>query len=80
VGDVNDLSGKVALITGGSKGIGLGIVQRSIEQGASVLVVANDSQSLTSVSAQVAHPDRLDVLTADVSSSDDMQAWSGHTG
>lgn len=71
---MNDLSGKVALITGGSKGIGLGIVQRFIEQGASVLVVANDSQSLTSVSAQVAHPDRLDVLTADVSSSDDMQA------
>lgn len=38
--------GKVALITGGSRGIGLGIAQRLVDEGASVVITGRKQESL----------------------------------
>ncbi|WP_062052156.1 SDR family NAD(P)-dependent oxidoreductase [Bacillus sp. JCM 19034] len=45
------LQGKVALVTGGSKGIGLSITNALLEEGANVVVVARESEALTEVEA-----------------------------
>lgn len=48
-----DLSGKAAIVTGGAKGIGLGIVQRLSEAGAKVLVADIDEQEAAKVAQTV---------------------------
>jgi 2-deoxy-D-gluconate 3-dehydrogenase len=47
--DVFNVSGKVALVTGGALGIGFGIVKRLIEGGAKVLVTDKDEKALAAV-------------------------------
>ncbi len=71
---MNDLTGKVALVTGGSQGIGLGIAQVFLEQGAGVPVVAKRAQSLKTMTTQIVSSDRLERFAGDVSKSTDMQA------
>jgi NAD(P)-dependent dehydrogenase (short-subunit alcohol dehydrogenase family) len=71
---LSDLSGKVALVTGGSQGIGLGIVQHFIELGAKVVACANHEASLSSMLEGNHSTAQLAVYQGDVSISDDMQA------
>ena len=52
------LAGKRALITGGSKGIGLAAVDEFLALGAQVLIVARGEAELTSVVAERAEADR----------------------
>ncbi len=69
-----NLLGKVAVVTGGSKGMGLGIATRFVRQGARVAICANDTESLTAAEAAIdAGSDVLSIL-ADVSRADDMEA------
>src|SRR5437868_15105034 len=42
-----NLQNKKALVTGGTKGIGLAVVKEFLELGAEVLVVARDTKSIT---------------------------------
>ncbi len=49
-----DLSGKVAVVTGGAKGIGQGIARRLAEAGASVLVVDIDAEGAQATAAGIA--------------------------
>lgn len=66
------LAGKTAIVTGGTKGIGLAIVRRFMAEGANVLVVARDAdpQQLQSDGADT----RLVCRHGDVSSEDTARA------
>lgn len=59
------LSGKKAVVTGGSKGIGEATVKEFLALGAEVLAVARKQEDLDALKQQ--HPERLHVLSADVS-------------
>lgn len=51
--DIFSLTGKIALITGGAKGIGLGISRVLCRAGASVIVIGRDKEALTQASAEL---------------------------
>ena len=49
----NKLNGKTALITGGSKGIGLGIAEAMVKQGMNVAVTSRDQQAADEAAASL---------------------------
>lgn len=57
------LQGKVAVVTGASRGIGFAMVQRFLQEGATVYAVARHIETLTALSAEnhALFPVRLDV-------------------
>lgn len=67
-----DLSGKIALVTGGSKGMGLGIAKRFCEQGANVVICSNDPASLAAAETEIDGGKKLVSVLADVSRAGDM--------
>ncbi len=50
---MNELKGKTALVTGGSRGIGKGIAHRFIEAGASVMLVSRKGDACESAAAEL---------------------------
>ncbi len=50
------LDGKVALVTGGSRGIGRAIAQTFVESGASVMITSRKSESLAEVCKEIGGP------------------------
>jgi len=60
---------KVAIVTGGSKGIGLGIVKEFISKGINVLVIARNEESLLRLKANY-NAELIEILVGDVSDID----------
>jgi NAD(P)-dependent dehydrogenase (short-subunit alcohol dehydrogenase family) len=60
------LSGRHALVTGASRGIGAAIAAALAAEGARVSLVGRDPARLTAVSAQLGGPDRAAAIVADV--------------
>ncbi len=66
-----DLSGKVALVTGGGQGLGLGIVLKMAEQGADIAIADLNEENAASAARQVealgrkAYTARMDVTDRD---------------
>jgi hypothetical protein len=54
---IESLKGQSAVVTGGSRGLGLGLVEALVDRGARVTVVARDEKQLTTVR------ERLGVIT-----------------
>ena len=61
------LAGKVAVVTGSSRGIGRGIATRLVEEGADVLFCARGAEALDEAVGSVGGPGRAQGLVADVS-------------
>jgi NAD(P)-dependent dehydrogenase (short-subunit alcohol dehydrogenase family) len=74
--DGYDFDGKVALVTGGSRGLGLVLARQLVREGAHVTLIARDSQELQRAADNIHrdHPD-ADVLmaVADVRRPDDVE-------
>ncbi|MDE0202935.1 MAG: glucose 1-dehydrogenase [Rhodospirillaceae bacterium] len=68
-----DLSGKVAFVTGGSKGMGFGIARAFLACGASVAICSNEPESLARAQAQLDAGGDLLSIEADVSLGDDVK-------
>lgn len=62
-----ELTGKVVLVAGSSRGIGLGVCEAFLREGASVVVTGRDGDAVAAAEAQLAAPDRV-------------LAWQGDTG
>jgi 3-oxoacyl-[acyl-carrier protein] reductase len=61
------LTGKIALVTGSSRGIGRGIATRLVEEGADVVFCARGQETLAQAVEAVSGPGRAHAVVADVS-------------
>jgi len=57
------LGGKIALVTGGTAGIGLATAQRFVKEGAYVFATGRRQTELTAVKADTSNLDDLDKLS-----------------
>lgn len=71
--------GKVAIVTGGSRGIGFAIARALLERGFRVTICGRDRHALEQASATLGVGDRLLALVADVSSIDDVHRMFADT-
>jgi len=67
------LSGRHALVTGASRGIGVAIAQRLLDDGARVTLLGRQLESVAAVAARLS-AERCHAVAADVSSADQMRA------
>jgi short-subunit dehydrogenase len=64
---IASLKGQRAVVTGGSRGLGLGLVEALIDRGVQVTVVARDEKSLTAVRERLGvHTVSADITDATV--------------
>ncbi|MEM1321829.1 MAG: SDR family oxidoreductase [Bacteroidota bacterium] len=68
------LHNKTALITGGTKGIGLGIAQSLLAEGMNVAITSRSKSAAEGVAAALGHPDRVLGIAADVRNFEAQQA------
>lgn len=64
------LQGKAVVLTGAGSGIGRGIAQRLVADGAEVLALDRDGDGLRETAALCSGPGRIELLTADVTNPD----------
>lgn len=70
-----DLSGKTAIVTGGAKGIGLGIVERLSEAGAKVVIADFDEESAKNAEQELSEKGRSTVAyKVDVADEDQIKS------
>jgi 2-deoxy-D-gluconate 3-dehydrogenase len=73
--DLFDLSGKVAIVTGGNGGIGLGMAQGLAKAGASIVILGRNKEKSESAARTLSEDSgaKTLVVTADVSRADDVE-------
>jgi 3-oxoacyl-[acyl-carrier protein] reductase len=69
-----DLSGKMAVVTGGARGIGYAIGERLLESGASCSIWDHDAPALKSAAAALSAKGRVHTTTVDVTQAESVQA------
>lgn len=70
-----DLSGRVALITGGSKGLGLAMARGLAEAGAQIVISSRHADELAAAGKEIAHglTTRVECVTADMTRREDVR-------
>ncbi|MFH1743544.1 MAG: SDR family NAD(P)-dependent oxidoreductase, partial [bacterium] len=68
------MSGRVALVTGGSRGIGKAIAKALIRDGCRVVIADVDQESLASCEAELNTDGNVKAVCGDVTSHDDVAA------
>lgn len=63
---MNDLKDKIAVVTGGTKGIGRAIVESLLEKGATVLFCGRKREDLEAVLKELGNPDRANGFVCDM--------------
>jgi len=76
-----DLTGKVAIVTGSSRGIGRAIAGRLAEHGARVVISSRKAPACEAAAAEInaAHPGAAVAVPANISSRDDLQTLVDET-
>jgi NAD(P)-dependent dehydrogenase (short-subunit alcohol dehydrogenase family) len=72
-----DVSGKVALVTGGSRGIGLMIARGFVENGVKVYVCARKQEPVDAAVAELSKLGACEGFAADLTSEDDVKRLAG---
>ncbi len=76
-----ELSDRVIMVSGGSRGLGRALTRRYVEEGASVSICARSEDDLGEIAERVrAAGGRCLAIPADVSSADDVERWFEATG
>ncbi|HEX4564054.1 MAG TPA: SDR family oxidoreductase [Solirubrobacteraceae bacterium] len=74
-----DVSGKTALVTGGSRGIGLMIARGLVQAGARVLISSRKQDALYAAAAELAKDGECEAISADLSSPEGAAALAAAT-
>jgi NAD(P)-dependent dehydrogenase (short-subunit alcohol dehydrogenase family) len=77
--DLFDVSGKTALVTGGSRGIGLMIARGLVQAGARVIVSSRKSADVQDAAAELAALGDCQAIPADISTQEGAQALAAAT-
>jgi len=67
------LDGKIALITGGSKGIGKGIAEAYLKQGAEVIICGRNEANLIATSDELKEFGQINYVVCDITKLDDVK-------
>ncbi len=78
----NQLSGQVAVVTGGSRGIGLAISEKLLEQGLSVMICSREQSSVQKAldTLKQPNPGRIEGMAADVRHYEQVERLMAATG
>ncbi|WEZ85459.1 SDR family oxidoreductase (plasmid) [Rhizobium sp. 32-5/1] len=68
------LAGKIAVITGGSRGIGRATAERFLAEGAKVVIASVDEARLNETAREIGTPDAVLVVATDVGKKDQVEA------
>jgi NAD(P)-dependent dehydrogenase (short-subunit alcohol dehydrogenase family) len=79
MGELFDVSGKTALVTGGSRGIGLMIARGLVQAGARVVVSSRKAEELESAANQLAAIGDCHAIPGDISTPEGAAALAGET-
>jgi NAD(P)-dependent dehydrogenase (short-subunit alcohol dehydrogenase family) len=77
MGDLFDIAGKVALVTGGSRGIGLMIARGYVEAGAKVYISSRKAEVCDEVAAELSQTGTCISLPADLAEEDEATRLAG---
>jgi NAD(P)-dependent dehydrogenase (short-subunit alcohol dehydrogenase family) len=77
--DLFDVSGKTALVTGGSRGIGLMIARGLVQAGARVIISSRKADDVAAAARELSQQGDCEAVTADVSTPEGAQALAAET-